>query len=97
MKQYGVSFDPYLAADHQARSRFRARCALPAASSTTGFTVDTLTGLVTFATAPASSAALTAGFLFDVPVRCDTDKLDIELTSFEAADAPAIPLIEVRE
>ena len=40
-------------------------------------------------------AAVTAGFLFDVPVRFDTDRLDIELTSFDAAEAPAIPLIEV--
>jgi uncharacterized protein (TIGR02217 family) len=42
-------------------------------------------------------AAITAGFLFDVPVRFDIDRLDIELTSFDAAEAPAIPLIEVRE
>jgi len=32
-----------------------------------------------------------------VPVRFDTDRLDIELTSFDAAEALAIPLIEVRE
>jgi hypothetical protein len=30
-------------------------------------------------------------------VRFDIDRLDIELTGFDAADAPAIPLIEVRE
>jgi uncharacterized protein (TIGR02217 family) len=38
-----------------------------------------------------------AGFLFDVPVRFDIDRLDIELSGFDAADAPAIPLIEVNE
>ena len=52
---------------------------------------------MTFAAAPAIGAAITAGFLFDVPVRFDIDRLDIELTSFDAADAPSIPLIEVRE
>ena len=63
----------------------------------TGFTVDSLTGTVTFAVPPAADAAITAGFLFDVPVRFDIDRLDIELTSFDAADAPSIPLIEVLE
>jgi uncharacterized protein (TIGR02217 family) len=40
---------------------------------------------------------VTAGFLFNVPVRFDTDRLDIELASFDAAEAPSIPVIEVRE
>jgi uncharacterized protein (TIGR02217 family) len=63
----------------------------------TGFVVDALTGTVTLASAPAAGAVVTAGFLFDVPVRFDTDRLDIELTSFDAAEAPSIPVIEVRE
>jgi uncharacterized protein (TIGR02217 family) len=62
-----------------------------------GFTVNTLTGVVTVAEAPAEDAAVTAGFLFDVPVRFDIDRLDIELSSFDAAEVPAIPLIEVLE
>ena len=40
--------------------------------------------------------AITAGFEFDVPVRFDTDHLDINLTSFAAGEIPAIPLVEVR-
>ena len=63
----------------------------------TDYSVDATTGVVTFDTAPAVGAAVTAGFLFDVPVRFDTDRLDVELTSFDAAEAPNIPLIEVRE
>jgi uncharacterized protein (TIGR02217 family) len=59
--------------------------------------VDALTGIVTFETAPVEGAAINASFEFDVPVRFDIDRLDIELTSFDAAEAPAIPLIEVRE
>lgn len=38
---------------------------------------------------------VTAGFQFDVPVRFDTDRLDVEMSGFDAAVAPAIPLIEV--
>ena len=45
---------------------------------------------------PASGKAVTAGFEFDVPVRFDTDRLDINLTGFAAGDIPAIPLVEIR-
>ncbi|MCB1500457.1 MAG: DUF2460 domain-containing protein [Bauldia sp.] len=59
---------------------------------------DTTTGLVTFAggSIPADGATVTAGFTFDVPVRFDTDHLEINLTSFAAGDIPAIPLVEIR-
>jgi uncharacterized protein (TIGR02217 family) len=59
------------------------------------FTCDTATGLVTFAVAPAAGAAITAGFAFDVPVRFDTDELEIDLAAFEAGAIPRIPLIEI--
>lgn len=45
----------------------------------TGWTVNTTTGLVTFAAAPAPGVAITAGFEFDGPVRFDTDPLDVTL------------------
>ena len=61
------------------------------------FSVDTATGVVTLDEPPPVGAAVTAGYLFDVPVRFDTDRLDVELTSFDAAEVPNIPLIEVRE
>jgi uncharacterized protein (TIGR02217 family) len=64
--------------------------------STTAFTVDFTSGVITFATAPAAAANVTAGFEFDVPVRFDTDELAINLTHFEAGEVPDIPLIEVR-
>jgi len=38
---------------------------------------------------------VTAGFEFDVPVRFESDELDINLLAFEAGDIPSIPLIEV--
>ncbi len=61
------------------------------------FTCDAMTGLVTFLPLhlPALNAVITAGFQFDVPVRFDTDALDISLRAFKAGDIPSIPLIEV--
>jgi uncharacterized protein (TIGR02217 family) len=62
------------------------------------FTCDAANGAVTFAPGyvPASGAAVTAGFLFDVPVRFDTDYLEIDLAAFSAGAIPKIPLIEIR-
>lgn len=58
--------------------------------------IDTTTGIVTFATAPASGAAITAGFAFDVPARFDTDALVVNLASFAAGECPSIPIVEIR-
>ena len=73
------------------------RVAVDGAEQTAGedFTVDETSGLVTFATPPGEGLSVTAGFLFDCPVRFDTDELRINLAAFEAGDIPSIPLIEV--
>lgn len=60
------------------------------------FLLDPVTGVVTFAIAPAAGQAVTAGFEFDTPVRFDIDRLDVTLESFDAARVVAFPLIEVR-
>ncbi len=74
------------------------RIAADAFELTTGtdFGVDSSTGLVTFTAPPASGAVLTAGFEFDVPVRFDQDRLEIDLASFNAGQIPDIPLREIR-
>lgn len=54
-------------------------------------------GIVNFATAPASGAIVRAGFLFDVPVRFEQDRLDVSGTTFAAGEAPTVPVIEIRE
>ena len=59
------------------------------------FVVDTSTGLVTLAAAPAAGAAVEAGFLFDTPARFDSDYLEIDHTGFEAGEIPKIPIIEI--
>ena len=42
-------------------------------------------------------AEVTVGFEFDVPVRFDTDLIQVSVASFQAGDVPKVPVIEVRE
>lgn len=64
----------------------------------THFSVDETRGEITFAPgfAPPDGAVVTAGFSFDVPVRFDTDFLEVNLTAFAAGEIPRIPVIEIR-
>jgi uncharacterized protein (TIGR02217 family) len=61
------------------------------------FAVDATRGLITFAPSaiPAIGATVTAGYAFDVPVRFDTDFLEIDTEAFEAGVIPKIPIIEI--
>ncbi|WP_134725220.1 DUF2460 domain-containing protein [Paracoccus luteus] len=63
---------------------------------TIDFDVDLATGVVTFADAPVMDAPVTAGFEFDVPVRFDTDRIAVSVSSFQAGDVPQVPVVEVR-
>jgi uncharacterized protein (TIGR02217 family) len=63
---------------------------------TSDFTVEATTGAVRLAVAPRAGAEVTAGFLFDTPVRFDTDRIETTLESFDAGRMAAVPLIEVR-
>lgn len=98
IKTYGSSHAPY-----------QRRITKPIASSVkiavagtlvaaTAYTVDHAIGRIIFNTdsIPAVGAMVTAGFEFDVPVRFDTDKLEVNLSSFRAGAIPSIPLIEIR-
>lgn len=62
------------------------------------FTCDITSGVVTFLSGhiPPGGAAVTAGFQFDVPVRFDTDYLEVDLSAFAAGQVPNIPLVEIR-
>ncbi|MFD1344700.1 phage distal tail protein, Rcc01695 family [Litorisediminicola beolgyonensis] len=60
------------------------------------FEIDATTGLVTFTEPPMQDAPITAGFEFDVPVRFDTDAIRTSVASFQAGQAPDVPVIEVR-
>jgi len=54
-------------------------------------------GIVSFETAPAAGAAITAAYVFDVPVRFAEDTLEVSLSTFLAGEAPSVPLVEIRE
>lgn len=73
------------------------------AAVASGWSVDHLSGLVTFLSPPANGAIIRAGFAFDVPVRFDTQRLAVSMAFFSedegrgVGSVPDIPLIEVRE
>jgi uncharacterized protein (TIGR02217 family) len=71
------------------------RVAVAGTELTSGWDLDATTGIVTFDTAPADGAAVTAGFLFDTPVRFDTDTLSVNLAGFAAGELASIPLTEI--
>jgi uncharacterized protein (TIGR02217 family) len=97
IKTYGQDFVPY-----------QRRIAKPVAASVriavagveldkVFFDVDGTSGLVTFHDdhVPPKGAQVTAGYLFDVPVRFDTDYLEIDYAAFGTGGIPNIPLIEI--
>ncbi len=65
------------------------------AVDTSNYSVDPLTGKIIFNSPSPSGAVVTAGFEFDVPVRFDTDRLDITLDDFQSVQITDVPLIEV--
>ncbi len=95
-KTYGGSFAPYQRMiDKPVEGSVRVAVnghELPPAA----FACDASTGLVTLTAAPAPGAAVTAGFRFDVPVRFDTDYLEVDLSAFAAGAIPKIPVVEIR-
>lgn len=66
-------------------------------ASPSDFSVDHATGLVMFRAGrvPPAGATIRAGFEFDVPVRFAIDRIDVNLTAFEAGRIPSIPLMEI--
>ena len=63
---------------------------------TVHFDADAATGIISFVDIPDQGVEITAGFEFDVPVRFDTDRLEMSLQSFSAAEIPTVPVVEVR-
>ena len=60
------------------------------------YEVDETTGLVTFSHPPDPEMQISAGYEFDVPVRFDTDQIQTSVASFQAGEAPNVPILEVR-
>jgi len=63
---------------------------------TTAFTLGDL-GVINFNSAPGGGVAITADFEFDVPVRFDTDKFNLDLELVGIGKIGTLPIIEVRE
>ena len=72
------------------------RVAVSATELLAGWAVNTSTGVLTFAEPPAPGAEITAGFEFDVPVRFDSDALDLTLAHERGAMIASVPLVEIR-
>ncbi|WP_121629967.1 DUF2460 domain-containing protein [Tropicibacter alexandrii] len=60
------------------------------------FEIDVETGVITFVEAPLKDAEISVGFEFDVPVRFDTDRINVSVASFRAGQVPDVPVVEVR-
>lgn len=71
--------------------------------TTTGWSVNTSNGVVTFTAPVVDDAVVSANFEFDVPVRFDTDELGVSLhfvipdETDSYGSIPSIPLVEVRK
>ena len=53
--------------------------------------------IVEFDTPPADGVQITAGFLFDVPVRFAEDRMEVSRATFGAGEMPSVALVEIRE
>lgn len=99
VKAYGASFAPW-SREIKKPVDGTVLVAVDGAPQTDGvdFTCDSATGIVTFepGSIPGPGAVITAGFEFDVPVRFDTDRLEISLDGFRHGSIPSIPVVEVR-
>ena len=72
------------------------RVALGMVEQLSGWTLDATTGVITFTTAPTAGVIVRAGFEFDVPVRFDSDTLDVTLDFERLGSITSIPLLEIR-
>jgi len=62
-----------------------------------GWNVDETTGIVTFASPPDYSVDITWTGTFDLPVRFDTDRLEIIVENKDVLLTPNIPIVELKQ
>jgi len=98
-KTYGSAFNPWSRAIRKpVAGTVLVAVAGVVQTPITAYAVDLTTGLVSFAPGhiPPTGQAVTAGFEFDVPVRFDTDRLEISIQGFRHGAIPSIPVVEIR-
>lgn len=99
VKTYGSAFAPW---SRTIRKPVAGTVTIAVAGVTktagTDYAADHTTGAVTFlaGSIPAAGQSVTAGFEFDVPVRFDTDKLEVNLAGLSHGAIAHIPIVEVR-
>jgi uncharacterized protein (TIGR02217 family) len=71
--------------------------ALDSVEQASGWTIDATTGLIRFDVAPPAGIAVMAGYEFDVPVRFDSDALDVTLSFERLGSITTIALVEIRK
>ena len=62
----------------------------------TGYTVDYNTGLITFSSAPGNTVQVSVACEFDVPVRFDTDKHNLNMQMVDLGSITGISLVELK-
>lgn len=96
VKTYGTTFSPYIRPIIKPMAG-TVKVAINGIEKSSGFACDVTTGLVTFAAEhiPQAGAVVTAGFEFDVPVRFESDDLELDLSAFTAGAVPKVMLVEI--
>lgn len=61
-----------------------------------GWTVNNSTGILTFSAAPSIGHVIKVGFEFDVPVRFESNELDVSLEYYNSGIIPNIILLELK-
>lgn len=70
---------------------------IPEGAGAGKYTIDYTTGLLTFGTALVTNDVVEIVYLeFDLPVRFDIDKLDLNMAAYEAGEWLNIPIIELK-
>jgi uncharacterized protein (TIGR02217 family) len=98
-KIYGADYAPYQRPiEKPVAGSVRIAVGGTEASEGVDFAVNEANGIVTFLAGhiPPLGAVVTAGFMFDVPVRFDTDYLEVDLSAFAAGAIPKIPVVEIK-
>lgn len=65
--------------------------------ATSGWTVDSTSGLITFSTPPFDGAEVTWTGEFDLPVRFDTDQIEYEVRTKNVIEFPNLPIVELKQ
>ena len=98
VKTYGTGEDAYARPITRPRSGTVKLAVDGQVLTAPNFSVNHQTGMVTLQpnSIPPPGRPVTAGYEFDVPVRFDTERLEVSIAAFNAGQIPSIPIVEIR-